>query len=102
MNEFIMEFPFFDYDFSSPVCSRMANSYIDGNLLSVEVNLAGVKKSNIQTEFDGEFLEVKVEDKLRCKAKIPVGFKPKNASYEDGLLTVNFERKDKRKGIPID
>lgn len=104
---FIDEWPFvstmtndlFCKNFSRKEYNRVERVKTD-NILSIKVNLAGVKKDQIQTSMEGNALKIEVDGELKNMVAIDYGFKPKDASYENGMLIVNFERK--KKEISID
>lgn len=86
-------------DFDS-VIKTVKKEESDG-LLSLEVNLAGTKKANIKTWLQDGILYVEADDN---KYYHPIGnkWKPVNADYQDGILTVNFKNKNKKVEINID
>lgn len=102
---FIDEFPFTGMSTTGnflPRTHRQADYFYEGNLLTLEINLAGAKKSDIQVTIDeNSMMEVFVEEDRKNFCRIPNGYKQKHASYDNGMLTVTFEKKEKKKEISI-
>ena len=82
---------------------------IDDNLREVKLNLAGIKKNEIQILVHGNLLKIKAESetnkalKYTYDVRVPSGVDVDSitAKYEDGLLVISMENK-KSKTIDIE
>ncbi len=73
---------------------------------SYKVNMAGIKKDNINIKINENLIDVWAEQdghKYRSWAYIPkqADSSTGKAKYEDGLLTISFDKKEKHKTIEL-
>lgn len=71
-----------------------------------KVNMAGIKKDNINIKINENLIDVWAEQdghKYRSWAYIPkqADSSTGKAKYEDGLLTISFDKKEKHKTIEL-
>lgn len=74
-----------------------------GNILTCELNLAGTKKADVSAQIKGNNVLVVKAGNEEYKAVLPDGYKVKGkASYENGLFSLSFEKKEKVKDVEFD
>lgn len=92
--------PFEKYKHMSQKYSRTFSD--DGSLLTISINLAGTKESDITVEFDkvSRVLDINTET-YASSHTIPQTYKPtaKPCSYENGLLEITFEKKENKQKL---
>lgn len=89
------DFPLFDYEING---ADLVSKY--------EFNCAGIKKNNIKISVNGNLLQVAAEQddrKYRKGVRLPNGtdIDSITASYNDGLLVINIDKKKEQKIIDI-
>ena len=89
------DFPLFDYEING---ADPVSKY--------EFNCAGIKKNNIKISVNGNLLQVTAEQddrKYRKSVRLPNGTDTDSitASYNDGLLVINIDKKKEQKIIDI-
>jgi HSP20 family protein len=69
------------------------------------VELPGVEKETIKVDVAESSVEIKTEDERKYYKMIdlasPVDTEAPNASYKNGVLTLELEKKEKRKGKEV-
>ena len=88
-------FPFFEYEINGIETPSQ-----------FEFNCAGIKKNNITVSVNGNLLQVSAEQddrKYRKSVRLPQGtdIDSITASYNDGLLLINIDKKKEEKIIDI-